>query len=108
MLNIKCTYSLCYIVGAVSYEDVLLLFKCQVVSYFVNSMLHSLHQKNKTNLFILGFYQVRWFYFNARLRFTLNAVFCLNFYVFIQFFNRDIFRTDNINIFFLKCKLIEV
>ena len=47
MFNIKCSYSLCYIVGAVSYEDVLLLFKCQVVSYFVNLMLHSLHLKTK-------------------------------------------------------------
>ena len=36
-----------YLVGAVSYEDVLLLFKCQVVSYFVNLMLHRLHLKAK-------------------------------------------------------------
>ena len=47
MFNIKCTYSLCYIASAMSYEDVLLLFKCQVVSYFVNLMLHSLHLKAK-------------------------------------------------------------
>ena len=47
MFNIKCTYSLCYIVSAMSYEDVLLLFKCQVVSYFVNLMLHRLHLKAK-------------------------------------------------------------